>query len=96
MPVPISKASKLGPALIAMMGVSVAVAVGTAFGPSARAQTSPARPMITQSINEANLVRLFGNVRPEAIAANDRGRVPDGFSMEHLLLQLKRPLKPTR
>jgi subtilase family serine protease len=89
MRVSISKASKFGPALIAMM--VVAVAVGIAFGPPARAQTSPARPMITQSINEANLVRLFGNVRPEAVAANDRGRVPDGFSMEHLLLQLKRP-----
>jgi Pro-kumamolisin, activation domain len=93
--IPISKASKFGPALIAMMAavVFVALAVGIGFGPSARAQTSaaPARPMITQSIVEANLVRLFGNVRPEAIAANDRGRVPDGFSMEHLLLQLKRP-----
>jgi len=47
--------------------------------------------MITQSIVETNLARLFGNARPEAVAANDRGRVPDSFSMEHLLLQLKRP-----
>jgi hypothetical protein len=47
--------------------------------------------MITQPIVESNSVRLFGNVRPEAIAANDRGRVPDNLPMEHLLLQLKRP-----
>ena len=92
---PMWKASKFGPALIAMI-VAVALAVlalGIAFEPSARAQTSPgpARPMITQSIVEANLVRLFGNVRPEATAANDRGRVPDNLSMEHMLLQLKRP-----
>ncbi len=92
---PMWKASKFGPALIAMI-VVVALAVlalGIAFEPPARAQTPPgqARPMITQSIVEANLIRLFGNVRPEATAANDRGRVPDNFSMEHMLLQLKRP-----
>jgi hypothetical protein len=47
--------------------------------------------MITQPIVEANLIRLFGNTRPEANAANDRGRVSDNLPMEHLLLQLKRP-----
>ena len=59
----------------------------------AYAQTSvgPARPMITQQVVETNAVRLVGNTRPEAIAANDRGRVPDNLAMEHLLLQLRRP-----
>jgi subtilase family serine protease len=91
---PMWKASKFTlMAAVASVVLVLALALGIAFGPSARAQTppAPARPMITQSIVEANLVRLFGNVRPEATAANDRGRVPDSFSMEHMLLQLKRP-----
>ena len=90
---PMSRASKSGHTLIATMVAVVFVALGLeiAFETSARAQTPPARPMITQAIVEANLARLFGNVRPEAVAANDRGRVPDNFSMEHMLLQLKRP-----
>jgi len=90
---PMSRASKSGHTLIATMVAVVFVALGLeiAFETSARAQTPPARPMITQAIVEANLARLFGNVRPEAVAANDRGRVTDNFSMEHMLLQLKRP-----
>jgi len=47
--------------------------------------------MITAPIVEANLVRLSGNTRPEANAANDRGRVADNLPMEHMMLQLRRP-----
>jgi hypothetical protein len=47
--------------------------------------------MITRPVVEANLVRLFGNTRPEANAANDLGRVANNLPMEHLLLQLRRP-----
>ncbi len=55
------------------------------------AQTGPQRrTLVTQSVNEAQLVPLRGNTRPEAKPANDRGPVPDGFPMRHLLLQLKR------
>ena len=39
---------------------------------------------------DSALVTLPNNTRPEAIAANDRGRVPDDFPLEHTLLQLKR------
>ena len=46
--------------------------------------------LITQAIDETQLVRLAGNTRPEANAKNDRGREPDGFAVEHMLLQLKR------
>ncbi len=46
--------------------------------------------LITQAVNEGNLVTLPGNVRPETIAQNDRGAVADGFAMDHLLLQLRR------
>jgi subtilase family serine protease len=46
--------------------------------------------LITQPIDESQLVRLVRNTRPEANAKNDRGREPDGFLMDHMLLQLKR------
>ena len=65
-----------------------------AFETSAYAQLpagSPARPMITDLVDEANLAPLLGNTRPEANAANDRGRVADSLPMEHLSLQLRRP-----
>ena len=35
-------------------------------------------------------VALPGNVRPEAVPQNDRGRAPDSLPMEHMLLELKR------
>jgi len=46
--------------------------------------------LITQAIDETQLVRLAGNTRPEANPRNDRGREPDGFLLDHMLLQLKR------
>src|SRR5258707_334059 len=49
-----------------------------------------ARPRITQSINEMDRVTLEGNTHPEARLANDRGAVANDFSLEHMLLQLKR------
>src|ERR1700685_1492563 len=62
------------------------------FQSAAHAQTLRAtpRPLITQNIDEANLVTLHGNTRSEANAVNDRGRVDDDFSMNHMLLQLQR------
>lgn len=47
-------------------------------------------PSILEPVNEQRLVTLFQNTRPEANAENDRGRVPDSFPMNHMLLQLKR------
>ncbi len=59
---------------------------------TAWAQQPPPMPSvrIAQSIDEGKLLMLRGNVRPEATAANDRGRVADDLPMEHMLLQLKR------
>jgi subtilase family serine protease len=48
-------------------------------------------PAITHEVNESRLVGLKGNVRQEATAENDRGRVSDNLQLDHLLLQLKRP-----
>jgi len=47
--------------------------------------------MINQPIVNTQLVTLSGNTRAEAIAANDRGAVPDAFPMRQMMLQLKRP-----
>lgn len=50
----------------------------------------PSRSLVRQRIDESRLTRLKGNTRPEANAANDRGRVADNFAMDHMLLQLRR------
>jgi hypothetical protein len=51
---------------------------------------APARSLITGGINENDLATLWGNTRPEATTLNDRGALPDGFVLDHLLLQLQR------
>src|SRR5208282_5183837 len=83
-------AEKLGSTVL----IFAILALVFAFEPSAYAQTSPgpSQPLITQSINEGNLVVLAGNTRPEARdPANDRGIVPDSMPMPHMMLQLQRP-----
>ena len=62
--------------------------------PTADAQFAGGRSpaLVTQPINEANLVVLAGNTRPEAIVpANDRGPVADDLPLPHMMLQLRRP-----
>ena len=72
-------------------GVTLA-ATGMALVPLAHAQTaSDAARLVQSPVDNAQLVSLPGSVRPEATAANDRGRVSDDFAMEHMLLQLNRP-----
>ena len=51
-------------------------------------QISAAEP--TEAVGQGGFVTLRGNVRPEAKAANDRGRVSDDFVLHHLMLQLRR------
>ncbi len=46
--------------------------------------------LITRPIDENHTITLGGNTRPEAVPANDRGRVPDSTPIEHMLLQLQR------
>ncbi|HEX7695970.1 MAG TPA: protease pro-enzyme activation domain-containing protein, partial [Candidatus Acidoferrum sp.] len=52
-----------------------------------------ARPLVTQNIDEEKRVELHGNTRPEAKNEHDRGAVDDDFLMEHMLLQLRRPVE---
>ena len=80
--------------LLGALRVAATSAFVFAFLPSAQAQfagNSVARPMITAPVIETNLVRLAGNVRPEANPTNDLGAVADSFTMDHMFIQLQRP-----
>lgn len=46
--------------------------------------------LVTAAINDNALITLAGNTRPEATVANDRGPIAADFSMEHMMLQLRR------
>jgi hypothetical protein len=76
---------------IAKAMAALSLAIGALSYSAASAQTSRRVPAITQPVDESKLVRLQGNVRPEANAQNDRGPVDDHLRLDHLLLQLKRP-----
>ena len=67
-------------------------AISPSDGAARAGGRSPAqRDQITREIEEHRRVVLRGNTRPEARRENDRGRVPDDFPLEHMLLQLRRP-----
>jgi subtilase family serine protease len=71
---------------------SVAVVVCLAGGSSALTGHTalPSHPQSKQISDGSQFVTLTGNTRPEANSENDRGRVPDGLAMDHLMLQLRR------
>jgi Pro-kumamolisin, activation domain len=46
--------------------------------------------LVNQGIDETKHATLSGNTRPEATPEHDRGKVPDDYRLEHMLLQLKR------
>jgi subtilase family serine protease len=70
-------------------GCHLGLAVLTVFASSIQAQT-PIRSLITSRTDETNLVTLRGNTRSEAVAANDRGRLPDATKLDHMFLLLQR------
>ncbi|HEY9157346.1 choice-of-anchor D domain-containing protein [Candidatus Binatus sp.] len=51
------------------------------------ATSAPAQ--ITDPVNDNDVISIPGNIRPEATAANDRGRVPDDFPLDHLIVLLR-------
>jgi hypothetical protein len=57
--------------------------VGAGNGPQARA-------LPASDAGQGGLVTLRGNTRPEANAKNDRGRVSDDLTINHMMLQLRR------
>jgi len=69
-----------------MLALLAAVTMLTAATTAAPSVAPVAPTLITDQIDENNLVTLGGNTRPEATAANDRGPVADSFPMEHLWL----------
>ena len=60
-----------------------ALASSVSAGPQASTLPAP-------EAGQGDFVNLRGNTRPEANAANDRGRVADSLTLQHLLLQLQR------
>src|SRR5208282_199539 len=73
--------------VLALCGLTVCIPATLARAPSSAAS---ATPQITDPINDNDVVAVPGNIRPEATAANDRGQMPDGFPLNHLLLLLRR------
>jgi len=71
--------------LFAALIISVA-ATRAANGTATRSNS-----LITEQINENNLVTLAGNTRPEANTRNDRGAVYDSFPLNHIWLLMRRP-----
>ena len=51
---------------------------------------SSAAQMPALDVEQRESATLRGNTRPEATAANDRGRVSDEMPLDHLMLQLRR------
>src|SRR5947207_6092992 len=51
----------------------------------------PAVPLVAQTIDETQVVRLHGSVHPLAQPRYDRVAVPDAFPAERVLLLLNRP-----
>jgi subtilase family serine protease len=66
-------------------------AMGLSLMPMAQAQSASARSTVTAPVTDGKMITLFGNVRPEATALNDRGAVNGDMQLDHMLLQLKRP-----
>jgi subtilase family serine protease len=71
------------------MALCAAVLVFVA-GPSAKAQTAEVRSRIVSAVDDAQTVRLQGNVHPLARPGNDQGALADSQPMTRLLLLLQR------
>jgi subtilase family serine protease len=72
-------------------GSLLALSALAALGLAGTAAAQNVRPLVTQGIDERQTVELSGNLRSEANAQNDRGRVDDALPLDHLQLLLQRP-----
>lgn len=77
------------PRFLALLAI-VTIAGSSGSFVAAHADTVSAAPLVSDAIDETNLVRLTGQTHPLASPANDQGAVPDSMPMEHMLLQLQR------
>src|ERR1700674_2920891 len=85
---------RLGTASFALAALAALLAAAPARAQFAR--ELPPRIGIGQQGAEGNMVGRTGNVRPEPRAEDDRGAVVDYFPMEHMRLQLRRPVQQER
>ncbi len=97
----VQRAKSLRRSTVLVLAVFAAVVAGTAIPTQAQSNTAEAgsngRVLITQNVDDAQLVTLWGNTRPEAKARkNDRGLVADDLAMQHMLLQLRRSAEQER
>jgi pro-kumamolisin-like protein len=71
---------------------TVALTLPALAAPSAKAASATAAiPVrITQGVDESQLIPMSRNTRPEANRTNDRGALPEGYGVEHMLLLLQR------
>jgi len=69
----------------------VSIAMLSAASMAQAQPVAPSSPQIRSAVDDNNRVTLFGNTRPEAKKANDRGAVPDGLVFSHMQLLLRRP-----
>jgi len=80
---------------LSFLRLSVAALIVFSFALASHAQRdlqrAQSRRLITHRIDDAERVTLGGNTRPEVHLGRDRGRLEDDFSLEHMLLQLRRP-----
>ncbi len=65
---------------------AAAALAACAFAQAATAAT----PQITAPVDESALTTLQNNVHPDAVPANDRGRVPDSLQLDDMMLLLHR------
>ncbi len=73
--------------------VSALLAIALATAAPGQGSESPKRLLITQPTSNNLRLALLGNTRAEANPANDRGIVMDDMPMEHMMLQLQRPVE---
>src|SRR5271154_4627202 len=73
-----------------LLGCAILLASIAGYQQVVGAAGGQSRALITEPVSDHALVKLAGNTRPEATAANDRGAVAADFPMDHMLLQLRR------
>jgi subtilase family serine protease len=80
-------------AAFAFATLVIALLLSTPYISQALADQGTARALITQRIDETRMVTLEGNTRSEANPLNDRGVVSDELQLDHMYLQLRRPVE---
>ena len=73
---------------LSLSAIALSVSLGSLAGAQSRQFHS--KPLITHRVENGDRVRLHGNVRPEATAANDLGVVSDSMPVRGMQIVLRR------